>query len=334
MKSSKKSISCDNRDLQARLSPLSDLIHTDKPYDATQEHSIVFGHQLTAEPFILLNQGLEQRLTILDLWSVGQWDVVLLDALLSDAQQMILQALKLEFASLSVGDKEPLSPLNNQGLLIMDMDSTTIEIECIDEIGKIAGVGAEIAQITELAMQGQLDFEQSLRQRVAKLKGVELAKLDGLKHNLPISSGALELITQLKSYGWKTALVSGGFTYFADELATQLGFDHSVANVLEIDQGRLTGSVVGDVVSAQTKADVLNQLCQQYQIDKRNTIAIGDGANDLLMMKDAGLGIAYRAKPKVNQLADACIRYADLSAVLCLLSAHQKITQPQWSQTT
>jgi phosphoserine phosphatase len=170
-------------------------------------------------------------------------------------------------------------------------------------------------------MQGELDFEQSLRQRVGTLAGADEAILAEVRKDLPFMPDLVELINTFKQFGWKTAIASGGFTYFSDYLKQELGLDHAQSNQLEIVDGKLTGQVLGGVVSAQTKADILEELAEQYDVEPHNTIAVGDGANDLTMMGVAGLGIAYHAKPKVEQQAQAAIRYSGLGGVICILSA-------------
>ena len=206
--------------------------------------------------------------------------------------------------------------LKDAGLLVMDMDSTTIEIECIDEIAALAGVGEQVAEVTELAMQGQLDFTQSLHQRVAKLAGASENILIEVCNNLPLMSGLNTLVAQLKQHNWRIAIASGGFTYFANHLQTQLNLDDVFANQLEIIEGKLTGKVLGNVVDAQAKAESINLLQKKYQISPQQTVAMGDGANDLLMMKAANLGVAFHAKPIVLAQADACIHYAGLDLLL------------------
>lgn len=210
--------------------------------------------------------------------------------------------------------------LNVPGLVVLDMDSTSIEIECIDEIAKLAGVGAEVSAITELAMQGKLDFAESLRARVAKLKGIELPLLDVIAKDLPLMPGMIELVEQFHSKGWKVAIASGGFTYFADNLKQQLGLDDAISNQLEVLDGKLTGQVVGRIVDAQVKAETVVSLAKRYNIPLRQTIAIGDGANDLKMMEQAALGIAFHAKPLVQAQAQVAINRGDLSAVISLLT--------------
>lgn len=215
---------------------------------------------------------------------------------------------------------KPMPSLSEPGLVVLDMDSTSIEIECIDEIAKLAGVGQEVSEITELAMQGKLDFSQSLKARVAKLKGVELSLLDTIANDLPLMPGMRDLVAQFKRHDWKVAIASGGFTYFADNLKELLGLDAAVSNTLAHDGHILTGEVVGQIVDAQFKATTVAALAQKFDIDLAQTIAIGDGANDLVMMEKAGLGIAYHAKSIVQQQADVSINQGDLGAVIALLA--------------
>ncbi|REL28997.1 phosphoserine phosphatase SerB [Thalassotalea euphylliae] len=202
------------------------------------------------------------------------------------------------------------------GLLVMDMDSTTIEIECIDEIAKLAGVGGKVAEVTELAMQGKLDFSQSLHQRVATLADAPESILASVAENLPLMPGLTTLVAQLKAHHWQVAIASGGFTYFADYLKNTLGLDAAYANTLEIVDGKLTGKVLGEVVDAQKKADVLVELATQQNIAPAQTVAMGDGANDLVMMAAAQLGIAYKAKPLVLAKADSSISHSGLDCML------------------
>ena len=206
--------------------------------------------------------------------------------------------------------------LNQPGLLVMDMDSTTIEIECIDEIAVLAGVGKQVAEVTELAMQGKLDFSQSLYQRVATLKGAPESILADVAKDIPLMPGLTTLVTELKKYDWKVAIASGGFTYFADHLKHLLKLDGAFANTLEIVDGTLTGKVLGEVVDANVKAQVLSKLQQDFAISKTQTVAMGDGANDLVMMKAAHLGVAYKAKPVVLEQADTSISQSGLDCML------------------
>ncbi|EHZ2743502.1 phosphoserine phosphatase [Vibrio vulnificus] len=252
---------------------------------------------------------------IIDTWKVGYYEVALMAGELTPEHEKILQALQLDYACLT-----DVPDLSKPGLIVLDMDSTVIQIECIDEIAKLAGVGEEVAEVTERAMQGELDFEQSLRQRVGKLAGADESILDSVRQTLPFMPDLVALIHTLKGFGWKTAIASGGFTYFSDYLKETLQLDHAQSNQLEIVQGKLTGNVLGEVVSAQTKADILIELAEQFEVEMHNTIAVGDGANDLVMMNAAGLGIAYHAKPKVEQQAQTAVRFAGLGGILCILS--------------
>jgi phosphoserine phosphatase len=206
--------------------------------------------------------------------------------------------------------------LEQPGILVMDMDSTTIEIECIDEIAILAGVGEQVAEVTELAMQGKLDFAQSLHQRVATLRGSSEDILASVAKNIPLMPGLETLVSHLKKYNWRVAIASGGFTYFADHLKDLLELDAAFANQLEIVDGELTGKVLGHVVDAQVKADSLIKLSQEYQIPHQQTVAMGDGANDLVMMAAASLGIAFHAKDIVKKQADTAIHFSGLDCML------------------
>ncbi|EKA5634194.1 phosphoserine phosphatase [Vibrio navarrensis] len=252
---------------------------------------------------------------IIDTWKVGRYEVALMAGELTAEHETILQSLQIDYANL-----QDVPDLSKPGVIVLDMDSTAIQIECIDEIAKLAGVGDEVAEVTERAMQGELDFEQSLRARVGKLQGADESILESVRAQLPLMPDLPELINTLKAFGWKTAIASGGFTYFSDHLKQSLGLDHAQSNQLEIIDGRLTGQVLGEVVSAQTKADILIELAEKYDVEMHNTIAVGDGANDLVMMQAAGLGIAYHAKPKVEKQAQNAVRFAGLGGIVCILS--------------
>lgn len=212
-----------------------------------------------------------------------------------------------------------LPTLAKPGLLVMDMDSTAIQIECIDEIAKLAGVGAEVAAVTARAMNGELDFSQSLRQRVAALTGAPESILAEVLAELPLMPGLVELVAQLQQHGWRIAIASGGFTYFTSALQQQLKLDATFANQLAIQDGKLTGQVVGDIVDAKRKAEVVMELAEHYGIAASQTIAIGDGANDLPMLAQASLGVAFHAKPKVQAAAKAAITQGSLLQLLYLV---------------
>ena len=205
-------------------------------------------------------------------------------------------------------------------LVISDMDSTLINIECVDEIADFAGVKPQVAAITEAAMRGELDFAASLTQRVATLEGLEESVLARVyDERLWPNPGAEVLIAGLKTRGVKFALVSGGFTFFTERLKGRLGLDYTRANVLEKEGGRLTGRILGHIVDAAAKEIFLNELCEELGISPKQAIAMGDGANDLKMMGAAGLGVAYRAKPKVQELSDVVLNHSHLDAVLQFL---------------
>jgi len=215
------------------------------------------------------------------------------------------------------------------GLVLMDMDSTTIQIECIDEIARLYGVGEEVSAVTALAMQGKLDFNESLRTRVSKLAGAPVSILKEVADSMPLMPGLLELLKGLKKAGWKVAIASGGFNYFADRLKADLDFDYAIANTLEISDQLLTGKVAGSIVNATVKASTLSELAARYNIPMSQTVAIGDGANDLLMMGASALGIAIHAKPIVQEKAAVSLNHLDLQGALCILSASNSVTS--WS---
>lgn len=205
-------------------------------------------------------------------------------------------------------------------LLVTDMDSTLINIECVDEIADFINAKPQVAAITEAAMRGEIDFETSLRQRVSLLQGLDIAVLEKVyEQRLQLNPGAKVMLETLQKNGVKTALVSGGFTFFTERLQQQLGLDYTMANVLEQHNGQLTGNVAGDICGAQAKADFLIARCEQLNISPNQVVAMGDGANDLLMMKEAGLSVAFHAKPKVQEQAKMVINYCGLEAVLGML---------------
>lgn len=204
-------------------------------------------------------------------------------------------------------------------LVVFDMDSTLIESEVIDELAREAGVGEEVAEITARAMAGELDFKNSFRQRVAKLKGLDMAVLDKVASELKLSEGAEVLMGTLKSLGYKTAILSGGFTFFGEKIRDHLGIDYLYANTLDVKDGLITGEVRGAIVDGQRKAELLTQLATRENVRIEQTVAVGDGANDLPMLSIAGLGIAYRAKPVVRASAKQAISNIGLDGILYLM---------------
>ncbi|MFP5418598.1 MAG: phosphoserine phosphatase SerB [Gammaproteobacteria bacterium] len=206
------------------------------------------------------------------------------------------------------------------GLLVMDMDSTLITIECIDEIADMQGLKPQVSAITEAAMRGEIDFAESLRRRVALLAGLDESALQRVyDERLQLSPGADAMLAAIKAAGIKTLLVSGGFTFFADRLKLRLGLNYTAANTLEVIAGKLTGRVLGDIVDAQAKADWLNRVRAELGLDRSQVIAMGDGANDLRMMTEAGLSIAYHAKPVVVDKASHALNRVGLDGLIPLL---------------
>ncbi|MEE1140804.1 MAG: phosphoserine phosphatase SerB [Prevotella sp.] len=205
-------------------------------------------------------------------------------------------------------------------LICFDMDSTLIQTECIDELADRAGVGAEVRAITESAMRGEIDFKESFTRRVALLKGLDVSVMKDIAEHLPITEGVDRLMTILKRYGYKIAILSGGFTYFGEFLQRRYGIDYVYANELEIDDnGKLTGRYVGDIVDGHRKAELLKLIAQVEKVNLAQTIAVGDGANDLPMISEAGLGIAFHAKPRVVANAKQSINTIGLDGVLYFL---------------
>ncbi|MBF1551527.1 MAG: phosphoserine phosphatase SerB [Prevotella salivae] len=205
-------------------------------------------------------------------------------------------------------------------LICFDMDSTLIQTECIDELAMRAGVGDKVKAITERAMRGEIDFKESFTQRVSLLKGLDISVMKDIADHLPITEGADRLMSVLKRCGYKIAILSGGFTYFGEQLRRRYGIDYVYANELEIDEnGKLTGRYVGDIVDGKRKAELLKLIAQVEQVNLAQTIAVGDGANDLPMISEAGLGIAFHAKPRVKATAQQSINNIGLDGVLYFL---------------
>ena len=204
-------------------------------------------------------------------------------------------------------------------LICFDMDSTLIQTEVIDELAMKAGVGDEVKAITESAMRGDIDFTESFSQRVKLLKGLDVSVMQEIAENLPITEGLDRLMRVLKKVGFKTAILSGGFTYFGNYLKDRYGFDYMYANELEISNGELTGNYIGDIVDGKRKAELLRLIAQVEKIDIRQTVAVGDGANDLPMLGVAGLGIAFHAKPKVKQTAEQSLSSVGIDGILYFL---------------
>ena len=235
---------------------------------------------------------------------------------ISDNRRMPLNA---------ANNSHTLPDLNTAGLLIMDVDSTLIDEEVIDELGAAAGVGESIRVITEQAMNGSLDFSQSLHARVQLLKGLSTSVFDRVYARLHLTNGAQELIDTLHAHNWKVGVVSGGFTQIVDRLAERSGLDHWLANTLEVVDGALTGEVLGDIVDKTSKLNALRTWADSDHIPMSQTVAVGDGSNDIPMIESAGLGIAFCAKPTVQAVAHHAINTRDLRQVLQLLDHHNVV---------
>ncbi|KAA8728102.1 MAG: phosphoserine phosphatase [Ewingella americana] len=287
------------------------------PLDYRAGHTgwLLYGRKLDKTSITNFQRRLGRALVIVSAWTVDDYQVIRLAGALTADIEALAESFELDVTQLG---KVP--HMRTPGLLVMDMDSTAIEIECIDEIAKLAGVGEQVAEVTERAMRGELDFSASLRQRVATLQDADASILQQVRETLPLMPGLTKMVQRLQELGWHVAIASGGFTYYAEYLRDKLNLIDVAANELEIRDGKLTGRVIGPIVDAQYKADTLLKLAERLEIPKEQTVAIGDGANDLKMMAVAGMGIAYHAKPKVYEQAEVCIRHADLIGVLCILS--------------
>jgi len=221
---------------------------------------------------------------------------------------------------IAVTSLRPSPRLSAPGLLLMDMDSTLIQCECIDEIADFMGIKEQVAAITQLSMEGKLDFAASFTERVKLLKGLDASVLQSvLDERIKLTEGAESLIRGLQAHGWKTALVSGGFTFYTEHFRRTLGLDFALGNELEIVDGKLTGGFIGSIVDAESKRRTLLAKAQEWNIPLQQTIAIGDGANDLPMIETAGMGIAFHAKPRVRELAPYSLSHGGLDRTLDLL---------------
>ncbi len=207
----------------------------------------------------------------------------------------------------------------NRRVVVFDMDSTLIETEVIDELAEFAGVGQAVKDITYKAMSGEIDFEQSLRERVLLLKDLPISVLETVANRLPVTEGAYKLLKTLRMLGYKTAIISGGFSFFADKLRTELGIDYVFGNTLEVSNGKLTGYITGEIIDGERKAKLLRELSAKEGLSSEQVIAVGDGANDIAMLSEAGLGIAFKAKPKVIESAQHSISQVSIDSILYLL---------------
>lgn len=284
-------------------------------YHAGRSGWLLYGRGLDKRRLTAWQRELGAALVIVASWVVEDYQVIRLAGSLTPRATRLAHEAGLDVAPLG-----KIPHLRTPGLLVMDMDSTAIQIECIDEIAKLAGTGELVSEVTERAMRGELDFTASLRLRVGTLEGADAEILRQVRDVLPLMPGLTSLVLKLQAMNWKVAIASGGFTFFADYLREKLHLTATVANELEIRDGKLTGQVIGQIVDAQFKAQTLKNLAEKYEVPIAQCVAIGDGANDLPMIQAAGLGIAYHAKPKVNEKTEVTIRHADLMGVFCILS--------------
>ena len=286
---------------------------------------VLMGRELnTSDLLPLISLLTERHVTQVKLANLGQVEGVNFIRLsLNKDHEELSGAIKLFCAEQSCDFAlvAKLPDFSKPGLVLMDMDSTTIQIECIDEIARLYGVGEQVSAVTAAAMRGELDFNESLRTRVGKLTNAPESVLKEVADNMPLMPGLLALISGLKAANWKVAIASGGFTYFANRLKEDHGFDAAYANTLEIIDNKLTGTVTGEIVNADVKARTLKELAIAYNIPLSQTVAIGDGANDLVMMAASSLGIAIHAKPIVQEKASVALNHLDLEGALCLLNA-------------
>lgn len=295
---------------------------------ASAGYLVLMGEQLTREQVERVIAELahrQLRWALLPPFTVAEVQVLVLALDRHEAELALW--LKAQEWPIDGAHVAELPSLSEPGLIVMDMDSTAIQIECIDEIARLAGVGEQVSAVTAAAMQGKLEFADSLRNRVALLKDAPVTILDTVAANMPLMPGLTLLVDGAKAANWKVAIASGGFTRFAGKLQQDLGLDHIEANNLETEGSVLTGRVLGRIVDGRVKAETLQQLRERFAIPVAQCVAIGDGANDLPMLKLAGLGVAIHAKPIVREQAQVAIRQLDLDAVLCLLQAGTRIAE-------
>lgn len=288
-------------------------------YRAGDSGWLLYGRGLDKARISDFQHRLGAAIVVVSSWRIDDYQVVRIAGSLTGRIKRVADEFQMDVVPLGNIPK-----LRSPGLLMMDMDSTAIQIECIDEIARLAGVGDEVAVVTERAMQGELDFSESLKARVGLLAGADAAILQQVLDTLPLMPGLTSLVRKLQAMDWHVAIASGGFTFYANHLKDSLRLIAVYANQLEIKDGKLTGKVKGPVVDAKYKAQALVKLAEFLNIPLEQTVAIGDGANDLKMLKKAGLGIAFHAKPKVYARAKVAIRHADLMGVMCTLSGGLK----------
>ncbi len=290
----------------------------------TAEHlarvtTIIAGHAMNVDRIDRLSEGLSER--------AGGSACVELAISGTAAQEAQMRADFLAAAqdlSIDIAFQRESIFRRNRRLFAFDMDSTLIQGEVIDELAKMAGVGEEVARITEAAMRGELNFDESFTRRVGLLKGLPAERVESLLETIPLAQGAERLIRTLRMLGYKTAILSGGFTFFARRLQERLGIDYVHANELEIADGAVTGRVVPPIVNGERKAALLAEIAREEDISLEQVVAVGDGANDIPMLKVAGMGIAYRARPLVRQSAPQSISALGLDGLLYLIGVRDR----------
>ncbi len=259
---------------------------------------------------------------------IARGDLLVMEMTIDRKKKTDLQDMreKLRIAGERIGMDVVVQPESSarqrKRLVVFDMDSTIVDAEIIDELAKAAGVGKEVADITAKGMEGNLDFAQSLRDRVRLLKGLPIETLNAIRDNMKLTPGSEELLRALKGMGFKLALISGGFTYFTDELKNKLGFDYAYANELVIKDGKISGEVTGQIIDSKKKADIVQEIMKKEGLTKEEVVAVGDGANDRIMIKNAGLGIAFNAKEVLKKVADGSITKNNLKGLIYCLGVN------------
>ncbi|WP_300671594.1 phosphoserine phosphatase SerB [Desulfoluna sp.] len=331
-------------DINVKFRPISDDRYTEWVAAAGKKRYIVtlLGRKITARHMAEVSRVLSEnalnidgisrlssRMPLVDLEKVVKPSCVELSVRGNPQNLEVIRKAFLEITArlgIDIALQEDTPYRRNRRMVAFDMDSTLIQAEVIDELAAEAGVGEQVSAITESAMRGEIDFKESLRRRLGLLEGLSEASMQKVAERIPMTDGAERLIANLRQFGYKTAILSGGFTYFGRILQKKLGVDYVYANELEIKEGKLTGKVVGDIVDAAKKAELLQMLAQKEEINLQQVIAVGDGANDLPMLNLAGLGIAFHAKPVVKEGARQSISTLGLDSILYLVGVRDRDT--------
>ncbi|MGR3218183.1 MAG: phosphoserine phosphatase SerB [Candidatus Anammoxibacter sp.] len=301
-------------------------------YDNSTMYAVTcLGEQITAEVIAKISNAIySENVNIERITQLSQGKLSCIEMIVKTDKTLKVPDMTKKLLSISVGfgvdiavQKENIFRRSKR-LVVMDMDSTLIQVEVIDELAKSAGKGAEVSSITSKTMNGELSFNESLNKRVEFLKGLDESILNEIYHNIPFTPGAKKLVKILKKLGYKTAVISGGFTFFTDQLKNELGLDYAFANKLEIKNGKLTGKVLGKIIDGEFKAKILEDIANKENISLDQVVAIGDGANDLLMLDKAGLGIAFNAHKTVREKADYNISQKNLDSIIYLLGISEK----------